>query len=50
MFVENFAELRTAQAQDKVVSKGQFSGRSGHKVSGTVQIIQTDRLARSVSE
>ena len=46
MFGENFAELgmaqAMAQAQDKVVSKGQFSGRSGHKVSGSVQIIQTE--------
>ena len=28
-------------AQDQIVSKGQFSGRSGHKVSGTVQIVKT---------
>lgn len=42
MFGENFIESSAVQAQDKVVSKGQFSGRSGHKVSGTVQIIQTE--------
>ena len=42
MFGETFVDSGVGLAQDKVVSKGQFSGRSGHKVSGTVQIIQTE--------
>lgn len=34
--------LGTALAQDQVVLKGQLSGRSGHKVSGTVHIVKTN--------
>ena len=28
-------------AEAQVIAKGQFSGRSGHKVSGTVEIVKT---------
>lgn len=30
-----------AAAEERVLAKGQFSGRSGHKVSGTVEIVKT---------
>ena len=37
-----FGESNSAFAQDQIVSKGQFSGRSGHKVSGTVYLVKSD--------
>jgi len=35
------APFRFVAANDLVLAKGQFSGRSGHKVSGTVEILKT---------